>query len=136
MIEITNDPAFTRGYHTQWHCRRCNQPVPDEEHCDVDGVHRVFRSSDVVHGAAIVARTSTCRLIITVLAAALVGAFTVGSVDRMPALHLATPFDDAVMDIIRGAICLFLYGIGAALLGMLADTALRRYGAYRVPRDQ
>jgi hypothetical protein len=75
-------------------------------------------------------------LIITVLAAALVGAFTVGSVDRMPALHLATPFDDAVMDIIRGAICLFLYGIGAALLGMLADTALRRYGAYRVPRDQ
>jgi hypothetical protein len=97
MIEITNDPAFRPGYRTQWHCSRCNQPVPDERHYDVDGVQEVLHSSDLVHGAAIVARTSRCRLVITVLAAALVGAFTVGSVDRMPPLHLATPFDDAVM---------------------------------------
>jgi hypothetical protein len=38
----------------------------------MDGVHGVIRSSDVVHGAAIIAWISTCRLVITVLAAALV----------------------------------------------------------------
>jgi hypothetical protein len=102
----------------------------------MDGVHGVIRSSDLVHGAAILARISTCRLIITVLAAALVGAFTVGSIDRMPALHLATSFDDAVMDVIRGGLCLFLYAIGAVPLGLLADAAVRRCGAYRVLRDQ
>jgi hypothetical protein len=43
MIEITNEPAFIPGYHTQWHCRRCNQPVPDEEPYVMDGVHGVIR---------------------------------------------------------------------------------------------
>ena len=104
MIEITNEPAFIPGYHTQWHCRRCNQPVLDEEPYVMDGVYGVIRSSDLVHGAAIIAWISTCRLVITVLAAALVGALTAHSIDRMPALHLATPFDDAVMDVIRGAV--------------------------------
>jgi fructose-specific phosphotransferase system IIC component len=132
MIEITNEPAFRPGYHTQWHCSRCNQPVPDERHYDVDGVHGVLRSSDLVYGAAIAARISTCRVIISVL----VGSLTVGSVDRMPGLHLATPFDDAVMNVIRGSICLFLYGIGAVLLGMLVDKTLDWCGAYRVRRGE
>src|SRR5262249_40960171 len=131
LIEITNEPAFIPSYHTQWHCRRCNQPVPDERHYELDGRREIFRSSDVVCGAAIVARISTWRLTIIVLAAALVGAFTVGSIDRMPALHLATPFDDAVTDVIRGSLALFLYAIGAVPLGLLADAALRRCGAYR-----
>jgi hypothetical protein len=126
LIEINNDPAFTR-YHTQWHCRRCNQLVPDERNYAVaDGVHGVIRSTDLVDDAAIVARISTCRLIIIVAAAALVGALSVGSVDRVLRLYLATPFDDAVMDIIRGLICVFAYGVGTGLVGAFVDKTLTR----------
>jgi len=74
-------------------------------------------------------------LTITVLAAALVGAFAVGTIDRMPPLHLATPFDDAVMDVIRGGLALFLYAVGAVPLGMLADAALTGCGKSRF-RDE
>jgi|SRR6266851_9077567 len=123
MIEINNDPPFTL-YDAGWHCRRCNQFVPDERAYTVDGTRGVLRATDLVDNASIVGRISTCRLIIIVAAAALVGALSVGSVDRMPRLYLATPFDDAVMDVIRGLICVFAYGVGAGLVGAFVDKTL------------
>jgi hypothetical protein len=124
MIEIDNEPAFMRGYHTQWLCRRCNQEVPDERKVGPHPVRDVLRSIDCVYDAAITARVSTCRLIIIVITAALVGALTVGTVDRAAPLHLATPFDDAVIDLIRGLGALLVYGLGAAILGILVDQKL------------
>jgi hypothetical protein len=125
MIEITNEPAFIAGYHTRWHCRRCNQEVPNEtEYVDYRGEHAVLRSDDLVYDAEILARISTCRLTIIIVISALVGALTVGTVDRLPSLHLATTFDDAVMDLIRGGIALFLYGCGAGILGISLNQKL------------
>jgi hypothetical protein len=121
MIEIDNDPAFSLGYHTQWHCNRCNQEVPNERHFSDASV---LRSTDLVDDAAIRARISTCRLVIIIVSAALVGSLAVGSVDRMPRLYLATPFDDAVMDVIRGLVCVFLFGVGAGIVGMFVDKIL------------
>jgi hypothetical protein len=127
MIEINNESAFTSGYHTRWHCRRCNQEVPNErEYVTYDGKRAVLRSIDLVHDASILAQVSTCRLIIIVVAAVLVGALTVGTMDRLGSLDLATAFQfhGAVMDLIRGVIALFGYGVGASLLGMLVDHKL------------
>jgi hypothetical protein len=140
LIEFDDEPAFTRGYHTQWLCRRCNQEVPDEIRVGPDAVRDVLRSVDRVYDAATVARASTCRLIIIVVAAALVGALTVGAVDRMPSLHLATSFDDAVMDLIRGLIALSVSGLGVSLLATVIDHKLteiiRIRATYNRPRER
>jgi hypothetical protein len=124
LIEINNDPAFTRGYHTQWLCRRCNQEVPDEIQVGPDAVRDVLRSIDRVYDAATEARVSTCRLITIVVCAALVSALTVGTVDRMAPYHLATLFDDVLIDLIRGFGALIVYGFGGAILGLLVDQKL------------
>lgn len=124
MIEISNDPPFTL-YDAGWHCRRCNQFVPDKrEYVDPDGAPGVLYSTDLVSGSAIVERISNCRLIIIMVAAALVGALTVGTIDRTP-LRLATPFDDVVIDIFRALCGVLLYGMGALIFGMLLDKILR-----------
>lgn len=140
MIEIDNEPAFTRGFHSQWLCRRCNQEVPDERKVGPDAVRDVLRSIDRVYDAAITARVSTCRLIVIVVVAFLVGALTVGTVDRAAPLHLATPFDDAVIDIIRGLGALILYGLGAAILGIVVDQkltdAIQIRASYNRPRQK
>jgi hypothetical protein len=93
-----------------------------------------------VYDAATVAQASICRLIIIVVAAALVGALTVGAVDRMPSLHLTTSFDDAVMDLIRGLIALCVSGLGIGLLATLIDHKLteiiRIRATYNRPRER
>jgi hypothetical protein len=122
MIEINNDQPFTL-YDAGWHCRRCNQFVPFERVYTLDGTWEVLRATDLVDNAAIVGQISNCRLIIIMVAAALVGALTVGTIDRTP-LRLATPFDDVVIDIFRALCGVLLYGMGALILGMIIDKTL------------
>src|SRR5258708_2671092 len=52
MIEIDNDPAFSLGYHTQWHCNRCNQEVPNERHFSDGSVLRSTNRVGVDEGTA------------------------------------------------------------------------------------
>jgi hypothetical protein len=86
--------------------------------------------------AEILARISASRLTIIIAASVLVGALTVGTVDRLPSLHLATTFADAVMNLFRGGIALFLYGSGAGILGILLDQKLTHVIQIRAFRNR
>lgn len=140
MIELSHDKPFESvtqrslkagvstsptvedyDYYARWCCNRCRQLVPNE----------VF--SALEHTVAIVKRRSLYRLIITVVAAALVGGLTVVTMDGI--LHRVPTVGDVTFAIgrivIGGLVCLFLYAVGALLLGMFVDNILDSCGVYR-----
>jgi hypothetical protein len=98
-----------------------------------DGERVVYCSSPSarVQEAEILNRRSLHRLITTVALAFLVGALTVGTIDRLPEIApWPTRFDDIVLYLIRGSICLALYTLGAGLLGYGIDSSLESFGLY------
>jgi hypothetical protein len=111
MIELTGDKAFERGSLTRWYCTRCNQGVPDHDN----------HGDRLEYVAATVRRRSTCRLIITVVGAALVGGLTVGTMERLLDQAPAVDVSFAVFRlVIGGSAWLLLYSLGAFLLGMVS----------------
>jgi hypothetical protein len=134
MIELTQEEAFRRGHLTQWQCVRCWQPVPDKmTFTGPDGERIEYHSSPSarVFEAEIINRRSLHRLITTVLLTFLVGALTVGTTDRLPAIGpLATWFDDMLMYLIRGSISLVPYTFGAVCLGLWIDYCIESFGLY------
>jgi hypothetical protein len=138
MIELSNEPAFLSGIPgqtTRWSCARCMRTIPDErEYIDTDGTHHIFRAIDSVRDAEIVERVSKCRLFIIIAVAAFAGGMVIFTFDRAPLFPL-TSFDSVTIDIFRVAAALFLFGFGAIVLGVIADTFLTRIVRRRAVRE-
>jgi hypothetical protein len=143
MIELSHDEPFESvslhtlkagvwtsptvedyDHYARWCCNRCRQLIPDEQF------------SALEHDVAMVKRRSLYRLIITVVAAALVGGLTVVTMDGI--LHLVPTVDDVAFAVgrivIGGLVCLFLYAVGALVVGMFVDNILDSCGVYRPPK--
>jgi|HubBroStandDraft_2_1064218.scaffolds.fasta_scaffold98766_2 hypothetical protein len=136
MIELSHDEPFESvtqrslkagvwtdatvedyDYYIRWCCNRCRQLIPDKH------------LSALKHNAEIVKRRSLCRLIIAVVAAAMVGGLTVATMTTLLNRASTVEVTFAIGRIvIGGSVCLFLYAVGAFLLGMFVDKVVDSCG--------
>jgi hypothetical protein len=81
--------------------------------------------------AAVAQRRSTCRLVIVVVLAALVGTCA-GALNITQWGELRTYWDDAFMFVLRWLIIVVIGSFLALLAGMLVDSILTACGVYQV----